>query len=376
MFRFSPTLASVASLCALSACKSVVLFPAGDVAQQQSHILMTSVYLMLFIVVPVMGLTVWFAWHYRESNQKARYTPDWDHSTALELVIWSGPLFIVILLGAVTWLGTHMLDPYRPLHRLSATQPVTKGTVPLEVEVVALDWKWLFFYPKYGIATVNELAAPVNQPIKFYLTASTVMNAFYIPDLAGQIYTMPGMQTQLSAVMNKTGEYVGFSSNYSGAGFSHMRFAFKAMEEREFSAWVEGVKSKGGELNGKNYLDLERPSEKEPVRYYAKVQSGLYQSILNMCVRPGSMCMNEMAAIDTRGGLDASSSYNMLARATTPYPPRQTVLGPDKTYVGTLCATNGLESARNPLLPLYPASPLPLTGANIPAPLFNSANNL
>lgn len=375
LFR-SRILAPLVLLFALGACKSVVLFPAGDIAMQERDVLLTSTYLMLLIIVPVMALTAWFAWHYRSGNKKARYEPDWDHSTALELVIWAGPLLIIICLGAVTWLSTHLLDPYRPLERIAPDQQVAQDTMPLEVEVVALDWKWLFFYPQYGIATVNELAAPVNQPIKFYLTASSVMNAFYIPALAGQIYSMPGMQTQLSAVINAPGTYTGFSSNYSGSGFSHMRFAFKAMDEKGFAAWIKQVKHEGKDLSAKRYLDLAQPSEKEQVRYYATVAPGLYQSILNMCVRPGSMCMNEMAAIDAKGGLDAMSAYNMLPRLTTPYPPRQAVLGSDKTYVGALCLSSGMEDNKNPLSALRPSSPLPLTGLGMPAPAFTPADTL
>ena len=363
-------LAPLVLLPLLASCKSIVMSPAGDVAMQQRDILMTSVYLMLIIIIPVMGLTAWFAWHYRSSNKKAEYTPDWDHSTALELVIWAGPLLIIICLGAVTWLSTHLLDPYRPLNRISPDQQVVQDTIPLEVEVVALDWKWLFFYPQYGIATVNELAAPVNQPIKFYLTASTVMNAFYVPAMAGMIYTMPGMQTQLSAVINNVGDYKGFSANYSGAGFSNMRFDVKAMSEKDFAQWVEKVKTQGTSLSAKKYLDLEQPSEKEPVHYYSNVQSGLYQSILNMCVRPGSMCMNEMAAIDAKGGLNPMSAYNVLPRASTPYPPRQTVLGPDKTFVGSLCVTNGMGDITNPLSALRPPSPTPLMGVGMSVPHF------
>src|SRR5690349_18082186 len=143
---------------------------------------------MLFIIIPVMALTVLFAWRYRASNKKARYEPDWHHSTRLELVIWAAPLLIIICLGALTWLGTHLLDPYRPLDRIADGQPVTEEHKPLEVEVVALDWKWLFIYPEYGFATVNEMVVPVNRPIAMRITASSVMYSIYIPELAGQVY--------------------------------------------------------------------------------------------------------------------------------------------------------------------------------------------
>ena len=147
-----------------------------------------------------------FAWRYRQSNKEATYTPDWDHSTQLELVIWAAPLLIIIALGALTWISSHTLDPFRPLRRLDAARAIPAQVKPLTIEVVALDWKWLFIYPEQGIATVNEVAAPVDVPINFKITASSVMNSFFVPALAGQVYAMPGMQTQLNAVMNSPGD--------------------------------------------------------------------------------------------------------------------------------------------------------------------------
>lgn len=185
----------------LSGCQTVLMSPSGDLAVQQRDIILISLVLMLLIVVPVIGLTLFFAWRYRASNQKATYKPDWDHSTVLELLIWSAPLLIIIALGALTWVSTHKLDPFRPLERISHGREIPAGVKPLEVDVVALDWKWLFIYPEQGIATVNELAAPVDRPIQFKITASTVMNSFFIPSLAGQIYAMPGMETKLHAVI-------------------------------------------------------------------------------------------------------------------------------------------------------------------------------
>ena len=294
----------------LSGCDLVVMSPSGDIAAQQRDLIVISVFLMLLIIVPVILLTLFFAWHYRQSNTAATYDPEWHHSTGLEVIIWSAPLAIIIALGAVTWVSTHKLDPYRPLDRLDAARPVTKDMKPINVEVVALDWKWLFFYPDYGIATVNEMAAPVDVPINFKLTASSVMNSFYVPALAGMIYTMPGMQTKLHAVMNKPGEYEGLSSNYSGDGFSHMRFKFHGLDQAGFDAWVAKVKQNGTMLNRDSYLKLEKPSAKEPVRYYAGFEAGLFDAVLNMCVRPGSMCMKEMMHIDLMGGGGIESQEN------------------------------------------------------------------
>ena len=280
--RFRVLLVLPAAL--FAGCNMVLLHPAGAVAAQQGHLIVVSTILMLLVIVPVMALTVLFAWRYRKSNTEATYTPDWDHSTQLELVIWAAPLLIIIALGAVTWINTHTLDPYRALRRAGGARPIAADTKPLTVEVVALDWKWLFIYPEQGIAVVNELAAPANVPITFKITASSVMNSFFIPALAGQIYAMPGMQTELHAVMNGQGDYDGFSANYSGAGFSDMRFKFRSMSAGDFERWVQTVKGGGTALDRNGYLQLERPSEREPVRRYATVVDGLYDAILGRTI--------------------------------------------------------------------------------------------
>lgn len=294
----------------MAGCDLVVMSPSGDIAQQQADLIVVSTVLMLLIIVPVLFLTLYFAWHYRHSNTKAKYDPEWHHSTRLEVVIWAAPLAIIIALGAITWISTHKLDPFRPLDRIDAERSIPEGTKPLEVEVVALDWKWLFFYPEYGIATVNEMAAPIDRPITFKITSSSVMNSFYVPALAGMIYAMPGMETKLHAVINKEGVFDGFSSNYSGAGFSHMRFKFHSLNQDGFDGWIARVKQNGTALNQDVYLKLEKPSEREPVRYYATVADGLYQRVLNMCAEDGRMCMNEMMHIDMMGGGGIESHEN------------------------------------------------------------------
>ena len=285
----------------------VVLNPSGDIASQQGRLIVVSTLLMLLIIVPVIALTFFFAWKYRQSNTEANYEPDWDHSTQLELVIWAAPLLIVIALGAITWISTHTLDPYRPLSRIDAQRPVPAETQPLVIQVVALDWKWLFIYPEQGIATVNEVAAPVDRPIQFRLTASSVMNSFYVPALAGMIYAMPSMQTQLHAVINEPGDYEGFSSNYSGAGFSGMRFRFHGLSDADFQKWVKTNRDSGQTLTRGGYTELEKPSAREPVRRYAGVAPGLYDAILNRCVETGKMCMHQMMAIDASGGAGRQS---------------------------------------------------------------------
>ncbi len=228
----------------LAGCDMVVLRPSGYVAAQQSHLVVMSTLLMLLIIVPVIVLTLVFAWRYRASNTAARYTPDWDHSVQLELLIWAAPLLIIILLGALTWIGTHTLDPYRPLTRIDASRPVPGGTEPLVVEVVALDWKWLFIYPDLDIAVVNELAAPVDMPIRFKITASSVMNSFFIPALAGQIYAMPSMETKLHAVINRPGEYDGLFRQLQRRRL--LRYALQVSWDERCRLRPLGTEGKGG----------------------------------------------------------------------------------------------------------------------------------
>lgn len=302
--KLSRGLLCAPTLALLSGCNAVLLSPSGDVAVQQRDLIIWSTVLMLIIIVPVIVLTLLFAWRYRASNRDAAYDPEWDHSTMLELVIWACPLLIIIALGALTWVSTHKLDPYRALDRVAEGRPVAADVRPLVVEVVALDWKWLFVYPEQGIATVNEMAAPVDRPIEFRLTASTVMNSFFVPALAGQVYAMPGMVTRLQAVINEPGAFEGISANYSGAGFSGMRFTFHGMTHDDFDGWVEQVKTKGsaGVLSREAYLELERPSERDPVRHYTGVAPDLYDAIVNRCVEPGRMCMRDIMAIDAQGG--------------------------------------------------------------------------
>jgi cytochrome o ubiquinol oxidase subunit 2 len=332
----------------LSGCNFVVLDPSGDVAVRQRDLLVVSTGLMLLIIIPVMALTVVFAWRYRARNQAARYEPDWEHSTKLELVIWAAPLLIIICLGALTWLGTHLLDPYRSLDRIGPGRPaVAQGETPLNVEVVALDWKWLFIYPDYGIATVNDLAAPVNRPINFKVTSASVMNAFYIPALAGQIYAMAGMETKLHAVINQPGTYVGFSSNYSGAGFSGMHFAFHGLSSADFDQWVAKAKASGASLDRPDYLQLERPSQNVPVMRYASVDPSLYDAILNMCVNAGTMCLNQMAAIDAAGGLGPAGIGNTVSLGEDTAA-RGAKAGATLSAVANICTTNGTADAPVP----------------------------
>jgi cytochrome o ubiquinol oxidase subunit 2 len=263
----------------LAGCDTVVLNPSGDVAAQQGWLVVQSTVLMLLIVVPVIALTLWFAWRYRQSNTDAPYTPDWDHSIQLELVIWAAPLVIIIALGALTWVSTHTLDPYRSLRRIDAERPVRAGTQPLTVEVVALDWKWLFIYPDQGIATVNQLVVPAGTPISFRLTSATVWNAFFVPQMGTMIYTMPGMATRLNLQADRQGQYEGISAQFSGDGFPGMTFKVNAVPPDTFAIWAQGAHG-GPALDGRAYAQLAKPSSYVKPMTYGAVAPGLFDAIM------------------------------------------------------------------------------------------------
>lgn len=336
----------IPAVASLSGCDWVLMNPSGDVAVQQRDLILVSTGLMLLIIVPVIVLTLLFAWRYRKANTQADYQPDWDHSTQLELVIWAAPLLIIIALGAITWISTHTLDPYRPLGRIDSKRAVPQDVKPLVVEVVALDWKWLFIYPEQGIALVNEMAAPIDRPIQFKITASSIMNSFFIPALAGQIYAMPGMETKLSAVINKPGAFDGFSANYSGHGFNGMRFKFHGLASADFDKWVATNKTSGKQLTRADYLALEVPSEREPIRRYASVDPSLYKAILNRCVEANKMCMDEMMAIDANGGMGKPGAYNLASNisAIAASTVSASVTNPGKKYVGAMCSVRDLAT--------------------------------
>ncbi|MEM7317891.1 MAG: ubiquinol oxidase subunit II [Pseudomonadota bacterium] len=309
-FKRALSVTAMLSLLILTGCGLVVLDPSGDVASQQADLIIYSTVLMLIIILPVMALTVFFAWKYRESNKKATYAPDWDHSTSLEIIIWSVPLAIIICLAGLTYVATHRLDPYEPLRRVSDGQPIDPGVEPMVIQVSAMDWKWLFIYPEHGIATVNEVAAVVDRPIRFEITSTTVMNSFFVPALAGQIYAMSGMQSELNAVINEPGVYTGFSANYSGEGFSQMRFKFLGQEQADFDAWVEQVRAQGTELDRETMAQLNQPSIAHPVTYYDAVEDGLWDKIVNLCIDDDSLCLNDMMMVDALGGGGLEGLWN------------------------------------------------------------------
>ncbi|MEM1075700.1 MAG: ubiquinol oxidase subunit II [Pseudomonadota bacterium] len=296
---------------ALTGCNLVVLNPAGDVAAQQGELIVYATVLMLIVIIPVLVLTVFFAYHYRASNEDARYEPDWDHSISLEIVVWSVPLAIIICLAGLTWVATHRLNPYSDLRRISAEQPIDPEVAPMTIYAVAMDWKWMFIYPDQNIATINEAAVIVDHPIEWKITSATVMNAFFVPAMAGMIYGMPGMETELNAVLNKSGTYEGFSGNYSGAGFSHMRFDVHAVDEAGFDAWIEKVRSEAdSDLTRATYQSVEQSSVDHPITYYGGVSDGLWDRILNMCVGEDALCQNDMKMVDALGGGGIEGLWN------------------------------------------------------------------
>jgi len=260
-------------LLALGGCSNLELLdPKGDIGAQEKHLILLALGLMLLVVIPVIVLTLAFAWRYRASNTKATYAPKWAHSTAIEVVVWTIPCVIVAFLAVLIWRTTHSLDPYKPLE---------SEVAPVKVEVVALDWKWLFIYPDYGVATVNRLAVPVDTPIDFELTSASMMNSFFIPQLGSQIYAMAGMQTQLHLIVDTPGTYAGRSSAFSGPGFSDMHFDTVATSRADFDAWVQAAKAAPATLDDATYKLLEQPSVKAPVTTYAGVAPGLFDSIVS-----------------------------------------------------------------------------------------------
>ncbi len=257
----------------LASCQPAgILDPQGPVAGAQLLLLINSTAIMLVVVVPVIVATLAFAYWYRAGNPRAARGLDPAYEGRIEFVTWSIPALIVILLGGVIWIGSHQLDPRAPIPAEAA---------PLRVDVVALDWKWLFIYPEQGVAAVNRLVIPAGTPVNFRLTSATVMNSFFIPQLGSQIYTMGGMTTHLNLLADKPGEYPGFSANYSGAGFAEMRFVAKAVPPAEFDAWVKEAQASGSTLDASGYAELAKPSRAVPPAKYGAVAPDLFQRIVD-----------------------------------------------------------------------------------------------
>ncbi len=269
---------TVLSFLCLSSCQPAVLDPRGPVALANETILLDSLAIMLAIVVPTIAATLGFAWWFRASNTKAAYWPTWAYSGQLELIVWSIPLMTVILLGGVIWIGSHELDPATPL---------ASSAKPMEVQVVSLDWKWLFIYPEQHIASVNRLVVPAGVPIHFSLTSASVMNAFFVPRLGSMIYTMNGMTTQLNLLADSPGDFAGLSSDYSGDGFSGMHFAVRAETSEAFETWVKATQADGPALTRQTYPELAAQSIGTKPFTYRSAEPGLFQAIVSRELPPG-----------------------------------------------------------------------------------------
>ena len=256
----------------LSGCNMALLDPKGIIGMEQKSLILTATWLMLIVVIPVIIMTFLFAWKYRASNKNATYRPNWAHSNKIEFVVWTIPLIIILILGTITWRTTHSLDP---------RNPIPSESQPLVIEAISLDWKWLFVYPEQGIATVNEISFPANVPVQFKVTSGSVMNSFFIPQLGSQIYAMAGMQNQVHLMATEEGAFKGMSANYSGAGFSGMKFMAYATSPEKFAEWVAKVKQSPDSLQWADYKALAKPSEQNPVAYYSSVKPDLYQDIIN-----------------------------------------------------------------------------------------------
>ena len=256
----------------LGGCTDGVLDPKGPIALAERQILFNATGIMLAIVIPTMFATLGVAFWFRASNERARYQPNFRNSGRIELLVWSIPLMTVLLVGAVAWIGAYDLDP---------PKPIASSARPVRVQVVSLDWKWLFIYPEQGVASVNQLTVPVGTPVSFELTSSGVMNSFFVPQLAGQIYTMPGMVTRLNLQADYSGTYRGMSANFSGEGFADMHFNVDAMPPEKFAQWVASTRSAGPLLDAQAYTDLVKPSKAVAPFTYRSIAPGLFASILS-----------------------------------------------------------------------------------------------
>lgn len=255
-----------------------LLASAGPIGADEKTLILTTIGLMLIVVIPVIAMTFMFARRYRASNTHATYAPKWASSRKIEAVVWLVPIAIVAVLGVLAWQKTHMLNPYRPL--VAARTPASTQR-PIDVDVIALDWKWLFIYPDQHIATVNQLVIPTGVPVSFRLTSDDVLSSFFIPQLGSQIYAMPGMQTKLHLEADRPGTFMGRDYQFSGPGYSWMQFKTVATSKKDFDRWVNEVKGSGGRLDPATLKELERPSIANPIAHYASVSPHLFAGIIH-----------------------------------------------------------------------------------------------
>jgi len=257
-----------------------VLDPKGTIALQEKNLIVFALLLSLIVVIPVFVMVFAFAWRYREGNDKAKYSPNLDHNVIAETIWWLVPTALISVLAVVAWNSSHSLDPYKPL---------ASNVPPVTIQVVALDWKWLFIYPQDHVATVNYFRIPDNTPVNFEITADAPMNSFWIPQLGGQIYAMPGMSTQLHLAADAPGSYDGSSANISGVGFSGMTFVAKSSSMSDYKTWLANAQQAPQQLTVDQYNQLSKPSQNNAVTTYSGVTSGLYDGVLAKYMPDGMM---------------------------------------------------------------------------------------
>lgn len=273
-------------LLALAGCSDQhfwLLNPRGLIASTELHYLILDVLVMLIVIVPVTALTVWMLWRYR-AKARAAYDPNWTHSNLLEVIVWSVPLAIVGALSYYSYQGVHAVNPYAPqvLARASRAEAKPTSAQPLEVDVIATDWQWLFVYPEQHVASANELVVPTHVPVHFRLTSATVLNDFFIPQLVGQIYAMPGMRTKQAMLVERAGEYHGIAQTLSGPGFSWMNFKVQALDAHRFAQWVHTVRHARERLNYATFAKFARPTVNTTgkPKYFANVEKGLFTYVI------------------------------------------------------------------------------------------------
>ena len=255
----------------LTGCEPGIWSPAGPIAAGEKTMTLNALVIMLCIILPVIVLTIVFGWWFRAGNKRARYQPDFTYSGRLELLIWAVPALIVIFIGGIGWIGSHQYDPPKPL---------VSSVEPINVNVVALDWKWLFIYPDQGVASINRLVIPAGTPVSFRITSATVMNSFMIPQLGGQIYAMSGMTAKLHLMADRPGRYRGLSAHYSGRGFPGMAFMTDAVPRAQFANWVSNTKGSGPPLDGQHFMELMKDSENVKPYTYRAVLPQLFDRIV------------------------------------------------------------------------------------------------
>ena len=255
----------------LAACNRGIFDPIGPIAAQEKQLLINSTAIMLAIIIPTMIATVAFAWWFRRGNARAVYRPDWEYSGAVEMVVWGIPILTIMLLGGIAWIGSHNLDPAKPLK---------SNVPPLKVEVVSLDWKWLFIYPEQGIATVNQLVVPAGVPVSYRLTSATVWNVFWVPQMGTMIYTMPRMTTRLNLQADRQGSFTGVSGHFSGDGFPGMQFQVQSLPPDQFAMWAQGARAQGTALDGRAFAELSKPSSYVKPMTFGAVAPGLFDAIV------------------------------------------------------------------------------------------------